>query len=350
MTEPKRIVHYLNQFFGGIGGEEKAGTPVELRSGPVGPGLALQQALGADARIVATIICGDNYFAEHRDAALGEVMKHLRELGADALVAGPAFHAGRYGLACGEVGKAALAQLELPAVTGMYPENPGAEFAKAGVYIVPTAASAAGMREAVQRIAGLVSKLCRGEAIGPAQAEGYLPRGGRRNIFVEQTGAERAVAMLLKKLAGQPFETELPLPDFDHVAPAQPLTELRGATIALVSEGGIVPLGNPDRIEAGRASKWASYPIAGLSSLDPDKFCCVHGGFDNTYANEDPNRIVPLDAMRQLEREGAFGKLHDHFYSTVGNGTTIGNSEQFGREIGQELLAAGVQAVVFTST
>jgi glycine reductase len=232
----------------------------------------------------------------------------------------------------------------------MYPENPGADFAKAGVYIVPTAASATGMREAIQRIAGLVLKLSRGETVGPAQTEGYLPRGGRRNIFVEQTGAERAVEMLLKKLTGQPFQTELPLPNFDHVAPAQPLSELRGAKIALVSEGGIVPRGNPDRIEAGRASKWAKYPIAGLDSLNPEKFCCVHGGFDNTNANEDPNRIVPLDAMRQLEREGAFGELYDYFYSTVGNGTTIGNSEQFGREIGQELLAEGVQAVVFTST
>lgn len=350
MSEPKRVVHYLNQFFGGIGGEEKAGSGVEARSGPVGPGVALQQALGDEAKIVATVICGDNYFAEHRDAALGQVLEHLRQAQAEVLVAGPAFNAGRYGLACGEVSKAAQTQLGLIAVTGMYPENPGAELARAGVYIVPTAASAAGMREAVRRMAGLVSKLSRGEALGPALVEGYLPRGGRRNVFVDKTGAERAVEMLLKKLGGQPFQTELPLPDFDHVPPAQPLTELRSATIALVSEGGIVPIGNPDRIEAGRASKWARYSIAGLNSLDPDRFCCVHGGFDNTYANEDPNRIVPLDAMRQLEREGAFGRLHEHFYSTVGNGTTIGNAERFGREIGQELLAAGVQAVVFTST
>ena len=33
-----RVVHYLNQFFGGIGGEEKAGVPLEARPGAVGPG------------------------------------------------------------------------------------------------------------------------------------------------------------------------------------------------------------------------------------------------------------------------------------------------------------------------
>jgi len=32
-----RVVHYLNQFFGGLGGEEMAGTALESRDGAVGP-------------------------------------------------------------------------------------------------------------------------------------------------------------------------------------------------------------------------------------------------------------------------------------------------------------------------
>ena len=39
-----RVVQYINQFFAQIGGEEKADIPAELREGPVGPGLALNQA------------------------------------------------------------------------------------------------------------------------------------------------------------------------------------------------------------------------------------------------------------------------------------------------------------------
>ena len=31
MGGPLRVVHYVNQFFGGIGGEEKANVPVEVR-------------------------------------------------------------------------------------------------------------------------------------------------------------------------------------------------------------------------------------------------------------------------------------------------------------------------------
>ncbi len=38
-----RIVHYLNQFFGGLGGEEQAGAALEIRDGAVGPGKLLEQ-------------------------------------------------------------------------------------------------------------------------------------------------------------------------------------------------------------------------------------------------------------------------------------------------------------------
>ena len=38
-----KIVHYINQFFAGIGGEEKADIKPEVREGVVGPGAALKQ-------------------------------------------------------------------------------------------------------------------------------------------------------------------------------------------------------------------------------------------------------------------------------------------------------------------
>ena len=39
-----KVVHYINQFFAQIGGEEKADYPAEIRVGEVvGPGLALTQ-------------------------------------------------------------------------------------------------------------------------------------------------------------------------------------------------------------------------------------------------------------------------------------------------------------------
>jgi glycine reductase len=60
-----RVVHYLNQFFGGIGAEEQAGTPLEARDAAVGPGKLLEQLLGDGSQVVMTLICGDNYAVEH---------------------------------------------------------------------------------------------------------------------------------------------------------------------------------------------------------------------------------------------------------------------------------------------
>src|SRR5262245_56576706 len=100
MSHPLRVVHYLNQFFGGIGGEEQAHAPVTVRAGAVGPGRLLEQALGGDARVEATLIGGDNFVNEQGADATRMIEAELDRLRPDLLVAGPAFGSGRYGLAC----------------------------------------------------------------------------------------------------------------------------------------------------------------------------------------------------------------------------------------------------------
>ena len=55
-----KVVHYINQFYAGMGGEDTASVGISVRDGAVGPGLALKANLGADYEIVKTIICGDN--------------------------------------------------------------------------------------------------------------------------------------------------------------------------------------------------------------------------------------------------------------------------------------------------
>jgi len=96
-----QVVHYLNQFFGGIGGEEKAEAGPEVHQGALGPGRAIEAALGGQGQVVATVICGDNYFAENIEKASEEVVNLVRPFRPDLVIAGPAFNAGRYGIACG---------------------------------------------------------------------------------------------------------------------------------------------------------------------------------------------------------------------------------------------------------
>ena len=345
-----RVVHYLNQFYAGIGGEEKANIPPMIKEGAVGPGRPLQQALGEEVEIVATVVCGDSYFAENIEAAAESVVEPVSPYKPDVFVAGPAFNAGRYGIACGAACSAISKKLGIPVVTAMYKENPALELYRKEVYIIPTAGSVRGMAETIPKMATFVRKLGLRQKIGLPEEEGYFPRGIRVNQFVGRTGAERAVDMLLSKLRGEPFQTEYPMPTFERVPPSPVVKELHSATIALVTTGGIVPLGNPDRIEAASASKFAEYNIAGVYDLTPDAYQTCHGGYDPVYANNDPDRILPLDAMRALEKDGTIGKLYDRYYVTVGNATSVDNAQRFGKVIAEKLKAADVEGVILTST
>lgn len=345
-----RIVHYLNQFFGQIGGEEKATTEPQKKDGPVGPGLALNAACKGQAEVVGTVICGDSYFTENMESALAQVIAMIKEYQPDFVIAGPAFNAGRYGTACGAVAEAVQNQLKLPVVTGMFTENPGVDLYKKSIYIVSTTDSAIGMRNAIPKMAALALKLANNEEIGAPEAEGYIARGIRRNYLADDRGAKRAVDMLVNKLAGQPFSTELPMPAFDRVPPNLAVKDLSKARIALVTSGGIVPKGNPDRIESSSASKFGKYNIAEVDDLTAETYQTAHGGYDPVYANQDADRVLPVDALRELEAEGAIGKLHEYYYATVGNGTSVANAARYGQIIAGELRNDGVDAVILTST
>lgn len=345
-----RVVHYLNQFFGGLGGEDKAGIGPRIIEGATGPGRAVQTALGERGRVVATTVGGDNYFAENTEKASAEVLELIRGYRPDVVIAGPAFEAGRYGVACGAVCKAVNEKLSIPAVTGMHFENPGVDLFHKDVYIVQTANSVRGMGEAVNRMVALALKLAAHEAIGKPAVEGYFHRGIIVNETSDRTGAERVVSMLLDKLAGRPFEAEVSQPRYDRVNAAPPLKAVATATIALVTDGGIVPKGNPDRIESAGATRFGRYSIAGVAELKAADYEVVHTGYDPVFIRQDPNRLVPVDVMRELEREGVIGKLHEWFYTTTGVATTVENARRMGREIAAQLKSAGVSGVILTST
>jgi betaine reductase len=337
-------VHYVNQFFAGLGGEDAAGhEPVRI-DGPVGPGRALAAAgLAPDV----TLACGDDYFGEHEAAALATLLGWLDELGPAVIVCGPAFGSGRYGYACGVVAREA-GRRGIPVVAAMTPDSPGVAAAEGAAYILPTGSNVAGMRTVVPAMASLAIRLAAGEELGGPDAEGYLPRGLRTTVRSDRTGAARAVELLLAKLAGD-VRTEVE-PRGDRVPPAPAVADLEAVTVALVTEAGCVPQGNPDRLPTRHANAWLRYALAGVDSLEPGAYESVHAGFDTSAANEDPNRLVPLDAARELEREGIFSQLHDAFYTTSGVDTPVATAAGFGQEIAAELLEARVGAVILTGT
>ena len=292
----------------------------------------------------------DSYGNENVDAATETVLNMIKEKAPDGVICGPAFNAGRYGVACGTVAAAVKEKLGLPVVTGMYKENPGADMYKTKVYICPTKNSAAGMRDAVKKMAPLALKLVKGEKIGSSKEDGYMPNGIRVNFFEDKPGAQRAVEMLVKKLNGKEYETEYPMPSFDRVAPGPAVKDMAHAKIALVTSGGIVPKGNPDHIESSSASKYGQYDIEGVMDLTEETYETAHGGYDPVYANQDADRVLPVDIVEEFIKEGKIGSLHKYFYTTVGNGTAVASASKYAKEIGQKLVDDHVDAVILTST
>ena len=220
-----RVVHYLNQFFAGIGGEEKADIGASSAEKPIGPAIGLAQVIGDAGEIVATVWCGDNYMASNGPVAVDQVVNLIGEFHPDVVVAGPSFASGRYGLACAEVCVAVQDRLHIPAVAAMHQDAPAAEEFRRSVIIVPSAETAVGMGKVLPVLARLALKLgqrrtsrtalpkratCRRESAGTSSPRSGGRRGrsqwsrnglpeptSRRNCPCRSTDGSRAPAALM---------------------------------------------------------------------------------------------------------------------------------------------------------
>lgn len=346
----KKAIHYINQFFAGIGGEDKADHAPEIVEGTVGPAMAMNEILNAE--ITHTIICGDNFMGSREKEAVEAILGFLEGKDFDIFIAGPAFQAGRYGFACGTICKAVQEKYNVPVITSMHIENPGVQMFKKDMPIFVGGKSAAKLRSDVKVMAAHANKVLGGEETLSAEEEGYFPRGIRHQVWREdqKTAAQRGVEMLIKKLNNQDFQTELIIPEKDMVPIAAPIKTLSKAKIAILNTGGIVPVDNPDRIQSASATRWGRYSIDGMEALKSGEFKTIHAGFDPAAADADPNVIVPLDALRALEKENKFGQLHPYFYTTVGTGTTQAEASRMAKEILEKLQEDEVDGVIMVST
>lgn len=121
-----RAVYYINQFYAGMGGEEMADTGLHILNEKKGPALGIEPMWKDEMEVVKVLVCGDNFI--NTDAKFEEILptikKEIEESNPDVFVAGPAFNAGRYGVACAKMCDYVKKELGIPSVTGMWWENP----------------------------------------------------------------------------------------------------------------------------------------------------------------------------------------------------------------------------------
>lgn len=324
-----------------------AHTGFQLKKEAIGPAILFASLLKEHCDVVGTVICGDNYFAEHIEAAREEGVALVKSLSPDLLIAGPAFNAGRYGISCGNMAAAVHQALGIPTVTGMYPENPAVDMFRKDTYIVKTGILSSGLRKVAPQMASIGLRLLTGERIGGANAEGYLYRDVILNEEQPYNAAHRAIEMVLQKIRGEAFESELLPPHFDVVEPAPAVKDISKAKIGLVTDGGLIPQANPDKLKPNGSTTWGCYD---WDTLMANPHFVIHSGYDGTWVLENTYRLFAVDVLRELEAEGKIGCLIPDVYVACGNCASVAGSKEKGRQIAQALLDRGVEAAILTST
>ena len=347
--EKLRVVHYVNQFFGQIGGEDAASIGIQVEEKPVGPGIGLQAVLGERAEIVATIICGDNHIAEQLEEVTEEVVQIIKDYKPDLFFAGPAFNAGRYGVACGSVCTTVKNTLGIPAVTAMFSENPGKEIYATDIFILKSGDNARKMAATAKKMVEFAYSLYDETLERDPEKEGFYERGWMVLKKYEDMASKRAVDMLLDKLNGRPFKTEIPMRLDEKAEAPAPIEDLSQSTIVFITDGALCPQGNPDGMRTANSVEFHIYSTQGKDSLTKEEYTCVHGGFDTSFVLEDPNRLVPLDAARQLVKEGVM-KMHEAFLSTSGLTTPVTSSVSIAKGMIDYVKSHNIDAAILTST
>lgn len=350
MAEKIKVVHYINQFYAGLGGEDTASVGVSIKEEPVGPGLLLSKLLGDDYEIVATIICGDNYIAENTEAVCEEFVDIVKRYEAQLFIAGPGFNAGRYGMGCGASTAAITEKVKIPSVTALYAENPGTDLYKDRAYILQTENNAAKMRESMKHVAEFAKRLVKGEFIGDGKKEGYHGSGPAIEIDYTIPAPVRGIKMLLDKYYKRNFHTEVMMPNHEDIPlPVlnKPLNEIK---LGFVTDGGLVPKGNPDNMVPTNSKYYKNYSFGKAKRLDAADYEVSHQGYNNAFVLEDPNRLVPVDAAVELKKEGKIGDVLQSYFTTAGVMTPMEVGKKFGEGIAKELKENQVDAVILTST
>ena len=346
-----RALCYINQFFAGLGGEEMAHDGLHVYEGAHGPAMGMGAFWNGEMEVVRTLACGDNFINldENFETVKPQLLELVRESAPDVVIAGPAFNAGRYGVACGKFCDLVTSELGIPSVTSMFPTNPAVEMYLRKTVIAKGAETAAGMRTSLPVLAGLALKLAKKEKLAQASADGYIPTNVRINELDDKSAAQRVVDMLLCKVNGTPFETEVPLRKDEQITAAPPAVDFSHMRVALVTTGGLVPKGNPDKLRQYASVSYGTYPID-PATFSKDNYESVHGGYDTTAVNQDPQRLIPYTAAMELQKRGVIGSLAQYFMSTCGIGTNVGMSRKLGADMAAQLIADGVQAAILTST
>ncbi len=160
----------------------------------------------------------------------------------------------------------------------------------------------------------------------------------------------RCIDMLLKKYNKEKFQSEVMMYAHGEARRGCLDKPLSDATIVLITDGGIVPKGNPDGMPSVAATTFKTYSIEREECLDRNRYEVVHQGYETTYVEENPSRLLPVNVFRTLEKCHLIGKLHHEFITTSGVMTSVEDCIKIGKGIAEYMKHHNIYAAIELST
>ncbi len=117
-----------------------------------------------------------------------------------------------------------------------------------------------------------------------------------------------------------------------------------------LTTGGLVRKGNPDKQVASNATRYYRHSVAELSSLSSKDWEAYHSGYFNHIVNANPNYILPLNFLRDLEAQGVVGGVFAWMYALPGVSTPVATARALGQSIAADLLAGAVRGCLLVAT
>lgn len=145
---------------------------------------------------------------------------------------------------------------------------------------------------------------------------------------------------IARGMQSEVFAPTTPPPVWSEVTKA-----LADSTVGFATAGGIHLKSDTPFYAAG------DFSIREIPSTSKvEDLMVTHGGYDNSDVNKDINAMLPIDRLRELEKEGFIGKVAPTLVGFMGGG---GNVEKFKRETGPAIAKLfkneGVDICVLTA-
>ena len=119
-----KIILFFDQIQGGYGGKENRNHPLTIDKGGTGSATILEPSFKKiGGEIIATISCGDLYFAKNEEQNAKKIAAMAKKLGADIVFCGPCYNYEDYGTMAAKVCQLIREKTSVVALTAMSKEN-----------------------------------------------------------------------------------------------------------------------------------------------------------------------------------------------------------------------------------